>query len=401
MITMNGLQSKFNIRGIPLALSKTSRFRLTQIEQIFISLTIFLAVVSMIIYFDAKTIIVTLADAFGKYMMPKNGPFYILVALTVFVLACFILSKLTYEYSNIDAKVSSSPEFSSSLGDFKYRFQWLFSIMMLIIGYFPVKYLILWLSKGWDSPINENGSIINAIVLFVLVIIVIALMSKEFEDYQKTSYKNDNRSLVDPSDNTIANSNKAGEIRDFEEKQFNSNKIAASVFFSFFIILMIAILAITIPGATNVLSSIPGLSFLNVKDKLMNAKFADTSFLATYIYPYLRLGYTDMYSFLSKILISFIVIYFFIKICISFNALYTTGNLPELYKHLRINEVFISLATFGGLFVIMNLFTPKMFTATMLYLLKFALPFLCLALSGFLVYDTFVLSMLYRHDLVK
>jgi hypothetical protein len=75
MITMNGLQSKFNIRGIPLALSKTSRFRLTQIEQIFISLTIFLAVVSMIIYFDAKTIIVTLADAFGKYMMPKNGPF--------------------------------------------------------------------------------------------------------------------------------------------------------------------------------------------------------------------------------------------------------------------------------------------------------------------------------------
>ena len=229
---------------------------------------------------------------------------------------------------------------------------------------------------------------INAIVLFVLVIIVIALMSKEFEDYQKTSYKNDNRSLVDPSDNTIANSNKAGEIRDFEEKQFNSNKIAASVFFSFFIILMIAIAGIVLYGIFG-------------KDTLMNAKFTDTSFLATYIYPYLRLGYTDMYSFLSKILISFIVIYFFIKICISFNALYTTENLPELYKHLRINEVFISLATFGGLFVIMNLFTPKMFTTTMLYLLKFALPFLCLALSGFLVYDTFVLSMLYRHDLVK
>jgi hypothetical protein len=94
IITMQGLHTKFKIRGTPLTLSTSNRFRLTQIEEIFITLTILLSVIAVNVYFDTKTITIKVANALGKYILPTNSPFYILVAVTVFVLACFILSKI-------------------------------------------------------------------------------------------------------------------------------------------------------------------------------------------------------------------------------------------------------------------------------------------------------------------
>ena len=361
LITMNGLRKKFmDAGGNEILLSDENRSKLTQIEQLFLCLSIFTFVIGINVYFETIKKIRYLADNIGKYILPRTGPFYLISLFLIFILLC-TLAGLLNSQNNTDF----------TFNEFKSKIMAMLGILIMILVYFPMKYFI--------SGSNPTTPLFSYASMFIVILIVLVLVGIEYQTFANSQYTDTNKPYeTDGSGNPITINNlKAGERQQrIETRIMKSNKVAAGLFYGVFVIILVMVLA----GGF-------------VRTFLPNIADSTPPFIKAILFLFA----TDFHMVISKFMIILLFLVYFIKSCISFDNLYTSAN--PLSN--TINFVFIGLSVLMCIFLIINVLNAKTFSKVIVWSIKYVLPIISVALSGYLMYATYTMSLLYKHEITQ
>jgi len=378
LMTMQSLRTKFKNAGeTSIRFSEYNTAKINQIKQLFVTLTVFLATISINVYFDTVRNIKWLTEIVSKYLFPSNSWFY-----TCIFIAVFLTSSISMNYINRQVNISGS------FDTFKRCVTVLYTYFLLTLFYFPIKYLVV-----KNAP--ERNHLFTFLVFLLTCIISISLIINEFNYYFVSQYqapvdKNyETNKEYNPHYTNEVNRDELKRSIELKVESNNSDKIILTVLFTVFIILLFCMIWLGVLGVagTSIQKRLP--------TPLMEVL--------------LIINGADFYGLFTKFILIVVFLIFFIKSIVMFHQMNLNED-PSITKDPNDNSrdsppnvfhVFASLLVFGWLFFIMNVFNPKTFTLAVVVILRYLLPLVTLALSGYLVYATYSLSLLYRHQIAQ
>lgn len=360
LITVQSLRSKFKKAGEnTLQLSNYNRDRLTRIKQLFVWLTLFLSAISINIYFDSIKNLKWISEIMAKYIFPSNSWVYICTLIAIFINSTILMDYfITQKNDNI----------SSTYQLFIDKYNILFSFFMLILAYFPIKYVL-------TTYTSVSNNLFTYVVLLFTIVLSIAVIIAEFIEYYNSNYTGyEEIKHLEANPDKDINMDQMNRIVRIENTWYKITKRISIVMLSIFLLVLVFLFSISLLPQRFSIQSIPILN--------------------EFIY---LVQNPDFYGFITKCMIIIVFVILTIK-------LYTIFYTLSVNHDTSVNKTapgIISLFRFATIFFIMNTLNAKTFTLLVVALMKYILPIIVFALSIYLIYSTNTLALLYRHEIAQ